>query len=55
MVSNKSFPFSGDVEEAYEISKKFAENPRVDILMVCRLSSILTVFLAVEFMKRDEF
>lgn len=40
MVSNNSFRFLGDVEEAYENSKKIAENPHVDILKVCRLSSI---------------
>ena len=37
-VSNSSFRFLGDVEEAYENSKKFAENSHVDILKVCRLS-----------------
>lgn len=44
-MSNSSFCFLGDVEEAYENSKKFAENPHVDILKVCRLSSIFITFL----------
>lgn len=40
VASNSSFRFLGDVEEAYEITKQNAENPHVDILKVCRLSSI---------------
>lgn len=43
-MSNSSFCFLGDVEEAYENSKKFAENPHVDILKVCTLSSIFITF-----------
>ena len=35
MVLSSCFRVLGDVEEAYENSKKFAENPHLDVLKVC--------------------
>ena len=44
-MSNSSFCFLGDVEEAYENTKQLDENPHVDILKVCKVSAIfITVF-----------
>ena len=55
MVLNSCFGFLGDVEEAYENSKKIAENPHLDILKVCWPSFFLSVFLAVEGLKIAKF
>ena len=55
IVSSGSFLFLGDVEEAYEVTKKIAENPHVEILKVWRLSSVLTDFLFVAVFKIVKF